>query len=610
MRRIALINMPFAEVESPSIALSLFKPKFQAEGFHCDVKYLNLIFADIIGYETYSFITQSTAIFAGERTFAHVLFGDYLPSDGIYYSDYLANQPDAIRQQLQFAKSMAIPFLQHCLNHIPWSGYEIIGFTSLFEQNIPSLSLAYQIKRLYPDKIIVFGGPNFEEIMGLTFHRCFPFIDYVCSGEADMLFPELVKCLHYGHSIEKLPGIVYRKNGESHYTGDARVPENLDQIPYPDYDDYFQSLWQSKLSGSVTPYLLIETSRGCWWGERAQCTFCSLNGKTIKFRGKSTERVIDEIVYLTSRYKVGFLRAVDNVINPTHFKELLPEIKRRNLNLQLYFEIRANLKKHEIELLSEAGVKIVQAGIENLSTAVLKLMRKGTTALQNIQLLKWCKQYGIQADWNIIYGFPGERPEDYQRQLKLAEILTHLNPPSGFGPLRMDRFSYNFNYAQKIGFINLRPLRSYLYLYPFKNDILLDLVYYFDYDCQTTIDDGGLLRPLEQAVLRWKSRQDQLYVQNGQQRTVIYDTRPVAGTAQLELDELQARIYEYCDRARKINATAQWLKEKCQIRVTIDQLQNILDDFVEKRLMVAENNSYLSLAVLKYLPEWEKSENH
>lgn len=134
-----------------------------------------------------------------------------------------------------------------------------------------------------------------------------------------------------------------------------------------------------------------------------------------------------------------------------------------------------------------------------------------------------------------------------------------------------------------------------------------DLAYYFDYDYQTTIDDGGLLRPLEQAVLRWKSRQDQLYVQNGQQQTVIYDTRPVAGAAQLELDELQARIYEYCDRARKSHTIAQWLNEKYQIRITADQLQNVLDDFVEKRLMVEENNAYLSLAVLTYSLEWEIS---
>lgn len=597
MRRIALINMPFAEAESPSIALSLFKPKLRADGFPCDVMYLNLLFADMIGYETYGFITRSNTIFAGERTFAHVLFGDQIIPEEVYYADFLNKQPVTVRQQLHFAKSMAIPFLERCLESIPWQNYDIIGFTSLFEQNIPSLSLAAQIKRLYPDKIIIFGGPNLEEIMGLTLHRCFRFVDYVCSGEADQLFPELVRRLRNGDSIENLPGLIYRKSGQSYYTGDAAVPESLDAIAYPDYDDYFKSLNQSRLSTAVTPYLLIETSRGCWWGEKAQCKFCSLNGKNVKFRGKTTERIIDELTYLALRYNVNFLRVVDNVINPNHFKELLPELKRRELNLQLYIEVRANLKKHQIKLLAECGVKNIQAGIENLSTAVLKLMRKGTTTLQNIQLLKWCKQYGIHADWNIIHGFPGEKPEDYKRQLELAEMLTHLNPPSGFGPLRLDRFSYYYDNAEKSGIINVRPLRSYYYLYPFGSNILSNLVYYFDFDYKTDIDDGGYLEPLRQTVLRWKAKQYPFYVREEHDRTVVYDQRPIARKMRFELDELQACIYECCDRARNIRSIPKWLDKKYQMNVSTTHIKPILDEFVEERLMIREHSNYLSLAI-------------
>ena len=61
-------------------------------------------------------------------------------------------------------------------------------------------------------------------------------------------------------------------------------------------------------------------------------------------------------------------------------------------------------------MLHLAGVHRIQPGIESLSNNVLKLMRKGTTGIRNIQLLKWCKQYKIAVDWNILYGFPG-KPE-------------------------------------------------------------------------------------------------------------------------------------------------------------------------------------------------------
>ena len=47
-----------------------------------------------------------------------------------------------------------------------------------------------------------------------------------------------------------------------------------------------------------------------------------------------------------------------------------------------------------MRLLRDAGVTTIQPGIESFSDRVLKLMKKGVTGLQNIQLLKWCKEIG------------------------------------------------------------------------------------------------------------------------------------------------------------------------------------------------------------------------
>ena len=46
---------------------------------------------------------------------------------------------------------------------------------------------------------------------------------------------------------------------------------------------------------------------------------------------------------------------------------------------------------------------------------ILRLMRKGVTAIQNIQTLKWCFEHDVEASWNILYGFPGERASQYDR---------------------------------------------------------------------------------------------------------------------------------------------------------------------------------------------------
>ena len=607
MKRVLLINMPFAEVAYPSIALGLFKARFRDEGIPCDVQYLNILFAEMVGWEDYFLLASLTSPYAGEQLFAHALFGDRVPSDAQYYVDIIARISPDLPYRLQQMKRQVTPFLQYCLDGIPWSSYDIIGFTSLFEQNLPSLALAYQVKRRFPDKVIVFGGANCEDIMGVTMHRCFPFLDYVCSGEADDTFPELVKRLTYGHPIHDLPGIVYRDQGESIYTGDAPKTLDLDTLPIPDYDDYYERLRTSSLPDSINPYLVMETSRGCWWGQRAKCTFCGLNGKSIKFRSKSTPRIIDELLHLLGRYKqhgVHHVRVVDNVIDPRYFDDLLPRLAEMNLGVQFFLEVRPTLKKPEIKALADARVTFIQAGLEHLSTHALKLMRKGTTPLHNIQLLKWSRQYGVEADWNIILGLPGEGPGDYARCLELAKVLTHLNPPSGFGPFRMDRFSHNFDRAEELGLIDLRPHFIYRYLYPFDNETLFDLGYHFDYSYRDQIDDGGYYAALQRQVSAWKESQDRLYAQKTDGQVLIVDTRPVASSGQVVLDGARRLVYEYCDSARSVDQIQQWLESR-GISLGVEQIGRVLDEYVGKKLMVTESSRYLSLAVMTYTLDHE-----
>jgi radical SAM superfamily enzyme YgiQ (UPF0313 family) len=85
--------------------------------------------------------------------------------------------------------------LDDCLSAVPWEQYNVIGFSSMGQQNVASLALAKHIKGAWPDKVIVFGGPNCQGEMGLELHRQFPFVDVVCRGEGDLLFPALVERL-------------------------------------------------------------------------------------------------------------------------------------------------------------------------------------------------------------------------------------------------------------------------------------------------------------------------------------------------------------------------------------------------------------------------------
>jgi ribosomal peptide maturation radical SAM protein 1 len=607
MTRVLLVNMPFAAVDTPSLALGLFKSRLAAEGIACDVQYLNIGFAEMVGWEDYELVLRLSPILAGEQLFARHVFGDRLPADHEYYREVVEAQLASadVPARLERIRSAVPAFLQACLQAVPWAAYDVIGFTSLFEQNLPSLALAALVKRHWPDKIVVFGGANCEDIMGVTLHRCFPFVDFVCAGEADATFPELVKRLAYGHPVAGLRGLVSREGGTTVYPGPAAMVRDLDVLPVPDYDDYFDRLHASPLRQWVRPWLLMETARGCWWGETSHCTFCGLNGLTMKFRTKSVDRSLDEMARLVARYRVPSIRFVDNIMDPSYFKKLLPEWTARGGNADLIFEVKANLRQDQIEALARSRVT-VQAGIESLSTHVLKLMGKGSNALMNIQTLKWCKQYGVPVDWNLLYGFPGETADDYRSDLELAEVLTHLVPPTGCGPIRLDRFSPNFNSAREKGFVNVRPMRVFRHLYPFDAQTLGDLVYYFDFDYREPIDDGGHLPRLEAAIRRWKTRRDHLSAERVEGGLVIRDDRPVARWPETMVSGLAAAIYEYCDKARGRRQIVDAMRALGGEPVTEEEISGILDQFVERKLMVCEDDRYLSLAVLTSTPDLER----
>ncbi|MGH8544362.1 MAG: hypothetical protein ACREX3_12200, partial [Gammaproteobacteria bacterium] len=268
MKRVLLIDMPFGDVRCPSLALGLFKASFERKGIECHVENLKLLFANMVGWENYLWLAPLTALLAGERTFARSFFGTDIPSDAEYFEyarQYLG--PEDI-QRLRHIGDWVEPFLQTCMANIPWNHYDIVGFTSMFEQNVSSLALAYEVKRRFPEKVIVFGGANCEDVMGPTLHRCFPFVDYVCCGEADSSFPELVKRLANGESVADVPGIVFRNGKGSVSTDPLPGTTDMDALPFPNYDDYFRALLTYSAPSSLYPAVLVEASRGCWWGAK------------------------------------------------------------------------------------------------------------------------------------------------------------------------------------------------------------------------------------------------------------------------------------------------------------------------------------------------------
>src|SRR5262249_44449164 len=154
---------------------------------------------------------------------------------------------------------------------------------------------------------------NCEGEMGVQMARSFRWIDYVCTGEGDAVFPQFLDRLLRGGGPIAVPGMVGPQAGPS-----PSVPEmirDLDALPIPDCSDYFVQLDGSPHRGTFQPHLLFESSRGCWWGAKSHCTFCGLNGKTMTYRSKSPERLLRELRFYAETYPVDWVAAVDNILD-------------------------------------------------------------------------------------------------------------------------------------------------------------------------------------------------------------------------------------------------------------------------------------------------------
>jgi ribosomal peptide maturation radical SAM protein 1 len=518
---VLLVSMPFGPVFWPSLGLGLLRAELDRRGIRARTRYFTIAFAERLGEQLYDRIAMSSTLtvreLAGEWIFSGALFDQgaddierYVERILVRREGYLtagAPVPAALRRSLCRARSLAAPFLDRCLAEIRAAPPRVLGFTSVFQQHVASIALARRVKAACPDTFIVFGGANCEGVMGAETLRQFPWIDAAVSGEGDLVFPELVARVLQGAPLDGLQGVrtqgsLARDFGAGSFPSAVPV-RALDDLPYPRYDDYFDQFRASRFARGWEAGLFVETSRGCWWGERHHCTFCGLNGATMTYRSKSPARALAELTDLAARHPHADIQVVDNILDMGYMKTLLPELARRRLDFGLFYETKSNLKQEQVKLLRDAGVGTIQPGIESFSDDILARMRKGVSALQNVQVLKWCRQYGVQPLWNLMWGFPGEPPGEYEAMARLVPLLVHLPPPAGSFGLRLDRFSPHFDRAGDFGFTGVEPLPAYAHVYALPPEARANLAYYFAFSSSDPHPET-YVRPLLAALERWR----------------------------------------------------------------------------------------------------------
>ena len=437
-------------------------------------------------------------------------------------------------------------------------------------------------------------------------------------GEGDIVFPEFVKAYlekkaDLDFSGSDFPGIIRQGGKVNPFTQKTPVTD-LNTLPHPDYDDYFEQVVQDEDLAGQNFLLMIVNSKGCWWGEKSPCTFCGLNGSDLRFRQKHAKIVIDEIIWMLERYgsHTREFFVADCIMPKEYKKTLLPELKKLNLDIKIFYEIKANQKKKDIQLLSEAGVTGIQPGIESLSTRVLKIMRKGVTSLQNIQLLKNCLQFGVAPKWNYLIGFPGETYKDYEGQADLIPALQHLTPPlmPGIRRTRFDRFSVYQVTPEKYNLKHMRPYSSYQYVFSGLSSKMIDkIAYYFICDFDGQDDIGSYTKSIGKVCKDWIDHHHEaaLFTMEKDDNLVLYDFRPGFTKSSYILKGDTLLIFKACEQIQK--------RKNLEQLPTKGNLDLILNSLIKRKWIIKENNKYLNLAVsldYNYFPPegvWHELQN-
>lgn len=602
---VALISMPSVSAGIPSIQLALLKPLLERAGIPCQTFSLFMYLGDRIGWRFSESLAEVWPNLMGEWVWSKAAFG---PDANPHVEEYFAAFPEPVAgmcrnarctpQDLRDMRDFGAPeFIDFCLNCTDWSRFGLIGFTVVYQQLLASLALARALKQRYPHIPIIMGGGSMEDdIAGEVMRGC-PQIDYVHCGDAEVCFPEFVHRLYAGRSMEVQAGIMWRDfQGAVQYAGRAPNFHAMDETPVPDFDEYFYARTQCGYSSYEQAHELllpVETSRGCWWGEKNHCTFCGLNRSGMEYRAKSVDNVIAQLDTLSRRYDWFRFFAIDNILAPEYIEKLFGRLRAVNSDLQVHYEVRPNFSRTQLGRLQRGGLMSILPGVESFSTNILKSMRKFTTGMRNVELVKWCTYYGLDVTYNILCRFPKETEADYREQCEVMARIPHFQPPYAAVMARADRGSPMHAEPETQLISKLTPFKCYQYLLPQGKFDLARISYFFEHDMAGTVGEEhyqAVFDSVDDWRAQWASgRRPFMTYRKGWTMVLITDGRQSQVQTHRYTDQ-PAALYEYCADARtKKDITAQFGDD--------GWIQPALDEFVNKDLMLFLDGRYLSLAI-------------
>jgi radical SAM superfamily enzyme YgiQ (UPF0313 family) len=294
-----------------------------------------------------------------------------------------------------------------------------------------------------------------------------PGIDAVARGEYEVTLRELARCLSKNlnpvlEELRKINGLTFSLDNRIYHNKDRQLNQDLDLLPfvssvykkYLNYKDYFYA-------HSKYPVVAIISGRGC----PHRCMFCVypqvFSGRRLRYR--SISNVVDELEYILENFAdVKEIMFEDDTltINKLRCKEFAEEILRRGLRFTWSANSRCDVDLETMQLLKEAGARLLCVGVESGAQAILNSMEKNLKVERIRHFFKDAKKGGILIHGCFLVGNPGETKETMERTLDFAKELCP--DTAQFFPIMVYPGTEAYEWAAENGYLKTQNFEEWL----------------------------------------------------------------------------------------------------------------------------------------------------
>ncbi len=302
---------------------------------------------------------------------------------------------------------------------------DVVGITCTSDFRFNTFNTANLIKKEFPDKKVILGGPHIQHTDVDTLEHI-KSVDLIIRGEGEITLSETVNAIEKDKELDGIQGLTFRKEGKIKRNPDRPLIADIDKIPLPAREalafEKYQGLLEITYNKKMTP---VMGSRGC----PMQCIFCSGTfGKTC--RNRSPESVVEEIRLLKDKYKYDAFNIWDDIftVNKKRTTEICNRIINEKLDISFFCNGHVNcIDKELIILLKKAGCTTIDYGIESGSQRILNVIKKGISVDKAKQAIEITLDEGVNVMPGIMFNHPTETFEDLRMTLEFRKYLMRLS---------------------------------------------------------------------------------------------------------------------------------------------------------------------------------------